>query len=282
MKSARYRITEQQRQWATRAKVRASAKGYLPTVEANLWKPLHPKTRMEFQSGSGSELRNPKGRLAKMRALHSSAALACNFFDFWRERDKAVLTQALELTSPIVDLRFEMQLPTGLRGTPPNLDLFLALASGEFVAVESKFTEQYAAKSNTPPFKAKYVADKVQLWADVGLQSCQRLVTGIVDGEQAFDRLNCAQLLKHALDAARHHSRRVSLLYLFYDDDGSEGTQHRADIVTFCSLLNGELGFRALSYQELFRRIEGQPVSGGLSYLKYLKEHYFPDVPPVS
>jgi len=160
------------------------------SIEANLWRPLHPQTRKEFEEGKGSELRERKNGPAKMRALHSSAALACNVFDFWRDRDNTGLGHALGLDSAVTDLRFEMHLPTGLEGNPPNLDVFLTLESGEFVAVESKFTEQYAGKSSAAPFKRKYFPAGAGLWAKAGLPQCQALAGALDAGGQTFNSLS--------------------------------------------------------------------------------------------
>jgi len=211
-----------------------------------------------------------------MRALHSSAALACNVFDFWRSRDKHALTEALELRSQISEITFEAQLPTGLGGIPPNLDLLLTLDSGEFLVIESKFTEPFASKSKALPFKPKYIQAGLKPWAAAGLESCQRAVGKIVAGEPCFERLDCAQLLKHALGAARHENKRVQLLYLFYDLSGPEGTRHEAEIHVFSDLINGEVGFRAISYQTLFRNMTSLTVADGPAYLAYLRDRYFP------
>ena len=101
------RIRDQQRQWAKQAGHKPDAKGYVRKVEDNLWRPLHPETRKEFETGSGNELRGQGKRPAKLLALHSSAALACNVFDFWRDRDKSALAKALGLDKAIATLAFE-------------------------------------------------------------------------------------------------------------------------------------------------------------------------------
>src|SRR5437899_1388570 len=97
-------IRDRQRRWAIRAGHKPNEKGYLGTIADNLWHPLSVQTRKEFERGKGSELRGDAKRPAKMRALHSSAALACNFFDFWRDRDKAVLSKALSLPETATSL----------------------------------------------------------------------------------------------------------------------------------------------------------------------------------
>jgi len=73
----------QQCQWAEALGLKPDARGYLATVEGNLLQPLNESTRKAFENGSGSELQDTPSRPAKMRALHSSSALAVNFFDSW-------------------------------------------------------------------------------------------------------------------------------------------------------------------------------------------------------
>ena len=262
------RIRDQQRQWAKQAGQKPDAKGYVRKVEDNLWRPLHAETRKEFERASGNELRGFGKRPAKLRALHSSAALACNFFDFWRDRDKSALAKALGLDRAIATLSFEMKLPTGLVGTPPNLDLFLTLQSGASVAIESKFTELYASRRSASPFKPKYFPKRHNLWTEVGLPRCQALAADIHRGRTKFELLAPAQLLKHALGIATQHPNRGALLYLFYDDLGPEGSRHRDELSTFMDLLGGEVGFRALSYQQLFEGIGSLNSPDGSSYIQ--------------
>ncbi len=160
---------------------RGSGGGYVRRIDYNLWRPLHSETHEELERGSGNELHGHGKRPAKMRAVHSSAALACNFFDFWRDRNKSVLTVALAVDSVI----------TGLRGTPPQ-------------------------------------------------------------------------------------HRGGALLYLFYDDAGAEGARHREEVSVFTELLGGEMGFRALSYQQVFKGLQALDSGDGLAYIEYLRSRYFP------
>jgi hypothetical protein len=274
--NAATQIRNQQRQWAKHAGHKADLRGYVRKVDDNLWRPLHPETRREFEQASGNELRGQRTRPAKLRALHSSAALACNVFDFWRDRDKRTLARALGLDEAISSLSFEVKLSTGLVGTPPNLDVFLTLASGRSVAIESKFTELYASRSSATPFKAKYFPKSRKLWAEVGLPRCQDLAAAVDRGRTEFEILAPAQLLKHALGIATQHRDRGALLYVFYDVAGSEGAQHRKEMAVFTDLVGGELGFRGLSYQDLFQGLGSFETPEESSFIRYLRERYFP------
>ena len=129
-------IRNAQQDWARSKGIPFYSRGYVLEVEANLWQPLSPRARQSFERGAGSELSG------HMRALHSSSALAVNFFDYWTDRDKTPLLSALGINPEGGDsLDFEAQCHTGLVGTPPHVDVAITHDTGFVVAVESKFTE---------------------------------------------------------------------------------------------------------------------------------------------
>ena len=201
--SALQDIKESQRKWAISRSLDPDAKGYLGSVESNLFKPLSEKTRLQFENGSGSELEDGNTRPAKMRALHSSSALAVNFFDHWVDIDKSALQAALGLGQEIISISFEEQFPTGLDGNPPNVDVTLKLSDGHLIGIESKFSEWLTPKTKSIiPFQPKYFPEDRKLWADVGLPESQKLAEAIDRGEENFRYLNTPQLLKHALGMA--------------------------------------------------------------------------------
>ncbi|MEP7247187.1 MAG: hypothetical protein ABI885_26365, partial [Gammaproteobacteria bacterium] len=154
------------------------------------------------------------GRRAKMSALHSSAALAVNVFDYWSERSPGLLVTALGLNGPAAPIEFEAQFPTALDGIPPNLDVAIRFHSGAVIGIESKFTEWLAPKSpNKEHFRDKYfdVGEAAGgLWTSAGLPKCQKLAEAVHAKATRFRYLDAAQLLKHALGLATQH-RNCSL-----------------------------------------------------------------------
>jgi hypothetical protein len=147
-----------QRSWAARQGLAVDARGYLVDVRSNLRDALSPDTEAALNRGSGSELRDQPGRAAKMRALHSSSALAVNVFDFWSARDLDRVLAALGVQGRGTGLSFDEKLPTGARGTPPHLDVVIRLEDSRLVGVESKFTEWMTAKRDIAASLAPYVA----------------------------------------------------------------------------------------------------------------------------
>ena len=186
-------IKEQQLSWAERAGIKSDEKGYCYRLDENLFHPLSSCSRLDYASGDGAEL-GKEGKRGKILALHSSAALACNFFDYWRGRNLEGLAQAFG-TTELCDIGFERKFPTGLRGNAPNLDVVLYESDGGILAIESKFME---------PFQKSKYFEKADTWARarVELPGCQVLADEIRQNRAQFELLDVAQLLKHMLGLA--------------------------------------------------------------------------------
>lgn len=93
--SSKTKLLQHQRKWAEAQGLRPDSRGYLPDVASNLLKPMTTKTKSAFERGSGSELKDTPTRPAKMKALHSSSALAVNVFDSWVSQENSRLQKAL-------------------------------------------------------------------------------------------------------------------------------------------------------------------------------------------
>lgn len=273
--SSKSELLLQQCQWAESAGLVANARGYLGTVEQNLFQPLNKTTKRAFENGSGSELEDTLSRPAKMKALHSSSALAVNFFDYWVDRDLSVLSASLGLQSKINSIKFEEQFPTGLIGNPPNLDVVLELQDEKVIGIESKFSEWLTPKSKSvPSFKAKYFSDGQKRWKNLGLPEAQKLAEAIYNGEEIFVYLDAPQLLKHALGMATKLGNRFSLIYIYFDWDSAESALHRQEIDRFAALIDEVLGFKAMSYQKLFSTMN-TIGNADEQYMSYLSQRYF-------
>jgi len=267
-------IYYRQRKWAATRGIKPDAKGYTQTVEENLFQPLTTGAQAEFGSGAGSEMEG------KMRALHSSSALVCNVFDHWRSQlllgqSLAALTTALGAPASIRQVQFEQIQPTGLRGIAPHLDVVLRGDESKPFFIESKFTEPYQPHSTEGTFTKSYFPDSGELWEKYGLTRCEALARRINANQEQFSRLNVPQLLKHILGIVNTSQKDFTLLYLWYDYPSSEAAEHRAEVETFMLRLNGGIDFRAMTYQGLFKGMQGDAtVDSG--YLAYLAERYFP------
>ena len=266
-------VRQAQRTWAQAVGISFDSRGYVQNLESNLRKPLSIRAWNGFRRGSGSEL------ASHMRALHSSSALVANFFDHWTERDKAPLLSALgiEGDDPAVQLDFEAKFPTGLGGTPPNLDVVIRLGSTAVVAVESKFTEhQTRSTRGKADFSSSYFPPSSGLWAGVGLPGCQRLAETLRDGGWRPEFLDPGQLLKHVLGLAKQ-GNRFTLCYLYFDCAGARSDIHREEVRRFAAHVGDEVPFRSLTYQEVFSAISAAAAADAESvdYVEYLGDRYF-------
>ena len=274
--SSKSRLLDMQRSWASKLGAVVDHRNYFSSVAANLHAPLSKRASRAFSMGSGSELRDTASRPAKMKALHSSSALAVNVFDYWTERNPSPLLAALELSLTAASIDFEAQFPTGLDGKPPNLDIGLRLDSGKIVGVESKFSEWLSPKSpNKAPFKPKYFADSAQHWSTAGLVACQVLAEEMRSGARHFRYLDAPQLLKHALGLATQHRGNFDLYYVYYDFSGPETVPHRAELEEFEALVRSDFRFRWISYQDVYSRLVRLIGPENAAYTNYLRERYF-------
>ena len=249
--------------------------GRVRDVASNLLRPLSPIAHRAFEKGAGSEL------AGNMRALHSSSALVANFFDYWTDREMAPLLSAMGICPEGEgSLDYEVPFPTGLRGTPPHLDVALAFSSGFVVAIEAKFTEHLGRSTKgKAKFAPSYFSKADGLWRSKGLYKCQLLAEELRAQEALPDRtgflyLDPWQLIKHALGLAKQLGSGFSLQYIYYDWPGKTAEAHRIEVERFADLIGDELRFKAMTYQQVY---EGLRDSGLVEaeYLDYLGERYF-------
>jgi hypothetical protein len=273
---AKAAVLQRQIAWANHAGKEISKQGYLSSIDANLLQPLSTSAIKGFGKGSGSEMRDTDTRPAKIKALHSSAALAVNVFDYWTVRNRAPLAVALGLSSAICGIEFESQFPTDLGGNPPNLDVVLRLDSGAIIAIESKFTEWMTAKSPAKEaFRPAYFPQSEGVWVQRGLVRCQQLAQAISEGREQFRWLDVPQLLKHALGLASDEPRPFSLQYIYFDTEGPEGIAHREEIERFSGAVDQKIEFQARSYQALVSEIVKHCGAADADYVAYLQNRYF-------
>lgn len=262
-----------QQAWARERGIRIDAAGYCECCDANLFEPLSACSRRDIGAGDGSEL--GKGdKKGKIQALHSSAALACNVFDYWRGHDLGALARSLGLSARLCGLAFEQKFPTRLGGIAPNLDVILYGCEGSLFAVESKFTEPFIKSKAKCFLKPKYFPADRGLWKDAGLSGCQALAEDLRDGRVRFECLDAAQLLKHMLGLALS-GHPWTLTCLWYSPAGLSD-RHSEELRAFSQGLGADSEkFRAMTYQALFDRLSSLLGPEHAEYAAYLRSRYF-------
>jgi len=258
-------------QWATQANVRVDRAGHTDSVDANLWRPLSPRSRIVFRQAAGAALEE------RLRSLHSSSALVANVFDYWSVQDATPLAKALGVQGVIDGIEFEAPTAAGLPSQTLNLDVCLTLTDGRSVGIESKFGEWLTPRVPGSGLMRPKTADvTARRWADGGLPRCQALAEAMHAGKRSFRYLDATQLLQHALTLAGqpgHHG--FALWYLYYAWDVPQAQQHAHELDVFATEVGAELGFRALTYQSMFDALKQASGRWHADYITYLQRRYF-------
>ena len=182
------------------------SKGYIESCERNRnllepeWMEL---IEGDYRGGGGKELEQ------KFCAVHSSAALAANHFARFKQEPSQLVILGQSGFNCVV---LEKKLPTGLRGIPPNLDVFFENRDC-CIAVESKLLETLSPKK--PHFSTSHSKDR--------LPHCEPQWLALIESASNAPEgyLDTAQLVKHYLGLVYHLkenkiNKRPILLYLYW------------------------------------------------------------------
>jgi hypothetical protein len=253
--------------------VERGEKSFVFDLEDNLFEPLGPESRKQFEAGDGKELRD------KMLAVNSSSATAVNFFHYWQSRRQfAAIAKACQVpSSRIIGLRFEVKYPIHDQFVrSPNLDVVIDYAKSAKVkvtAIECKFDEPYGgwAKHGLKPV----YLDREELW--VNLPNLREIAGQVSPHNTTFVALDVPQLIKHVLGLkAAYGNRGFRLLYLWYDVPGPEAVTHVKEINEFSKYLERDkIVFQSLTYQEVILSLARNQRGGHKDFVDYLIERYF-------
>lgn len=175
----------------------------------------------------------------RLRVPESGIALAINSFAQWRDRPHQL---PIAGETGFTDLRFDARCPTGVRGTPPHLDLIAARGS-RLVAVTSRGCD-YLAKRQTR-LAAAY--DTVNLPA--ALKPWGRLLDAAREDRGRFMHLDPGSLVKFALGLGRTFTGfSLKLMYLYAEptdaDDYLAFARHRDEL----AIVNDMVSDSAVSF----------------------------------
>ena len=241
-----------------------SKDGYVCCPEDNLISSVHMADfKNDMNSGSGNELKG------KFRALHSSSALAVNVFAKWKNNPSDLFLCGKK---GFQSLTFEKKCPTGLGGTPPNLDVFLD-NDHSLIGVESKFLEYLTPKKGI--FSETYNRGNLPELEE----ACWHLINHIK--ELPKQHLNAAQLVKHYIGMSNlsfEREKEKNLLYLFWEPENWKDfdifKRHRSEIKDFASCFDKlSVKFIYQSYPELWDKWEQHYKN--TSHISELRERYY-------
>lgn len=219
-------------------------------LEDNLFEPLSPEARAEFEAGDGEELAS-----GKMNAVHSSSAAAVNVFHYWRSRGMlAEIARACRVPSTAIrGMRFEAKYPVHDQfKTPPNLDVVIDYAPTnplKATAIECKFNEPFGGWEKKG-LKPVYL-DREEFWAD--LPNLRELAGHVSPDNTRFVALDAPQLIKHTLGLKWAHGRSgFRLVYLYYDVPGPEAVRHAEEVAEFARVMGRDgVMFQSITYQDV-------------------------------
>jgi hypothetical protein len=171
-------------------------------------------------------------------------ALALNSFLPWCEQPRGL---CLAGTRGFAELHFDGRCPTGVRGTPPHIDVIASGPQGVVGATVRVFDYLGPRRSQlSAAYRSLRVAEEMQGWVEL-----------MGDGA-SFQHLDVASLAKIAIGLQRIFVRRpIRLLYLFLEPFGhpaSAFAAHRAELERLGAITGGSaVAFSACSFHELWR-----------------------------
>jgi len=280
-------IIERQRQWAWRKDFKLCGSSpprgdhlYTVAAEDNLFRSLSEKTTQQFIKGDGGELRRTQCRPCKMQALHSSAALAVNVFEYWSQLgDACPVLKALKIpkrSGPTIHFEQRFPITHSFDGQPnykhPNIDVVLRSKEQVIAAIECKFTEAYTNHSTDGRLN-RYLK-LLKIWDE--LPGLRRLAEELSVNAKQYPLLNPAQLIKHILGLRKANGpKKFRLVYLWYDVPGRDGTDHRDQVDRFTKIAKGDgISFQGITYQELILSLCREVRNEHKAYVDYLSERY--------
>lgn len=251
---------------------------YLPTIAENLFQPLTPFTLECFRKGDGNEVGDYPHKPAKMRAVHSTSALAVNLFQYLGAISRADLLAAVCSLPPqgysSAEVCFEQKYPVGSGfGIAPNVDVVIKPqdATRPVIAVECKFSEAYRI-NDSKGLKPKYLG-KAELWSE--LPELHRLALALSPQDKQFQFLHAAQLIKHILGLRQRYGGNFCLAYLYYEGIGMEGVTHAQEAAGFAEVARADgVSFCAITYQQFIARLASELGNQHPEYSAYMSQRY--------
>jgi hypothetical protein len=208
----------------------------------------------------------------RLKTAHSATALAINSFLPWLSvPDQLPLAGWVGFDA----VQFEVRCPTGLRGTPPHLDL-LALREGITVAVTVRCIEYLGRrKSAVAPSYDRLLA------ATPALEPWHALLGRLRAEPSAYRHVDLGGLVKYALALGRTFpDRSTTLLYLFWEPldaaQFEEFRRHRAELAGLIDALRDtRVKLEAMSFEALWQEwSERRTPSWLTSHVTRLRTRY--------
>jgi hypothetical protein len=217
-------------------------KGYVTRLEDNLLPGINVHlVAADYRRGRGNELKS------KIRAVHSSGALAANTFGRWKTEPTSLrMLGRTGFDPPALEWK-----PKGwFNSRPPNLDAVLE-SPRDLIAIESKLTEPLCKKR--PNFSARYLRTHFPRCEDVWWD----LLVEVTAWQRQF--FDVAQIIKHYLGLIGHAEtgQQIHLVYLYWEPlNGADFIEYRlhAEQVRYVQkrVAGSAVHFVGMTYHELW------------------------------
>jgi len=283
--NAREYIISKQIQWAYRnnivligSKGKRGRKAYTKRIDDNLFEPLMPEVKSDFEKADGGEL---SGNPCKMQAVHSSSALGVNIFQYWKKINQVpAIAAACRFCNTVntcsQDINFEVKFPISekfLRS--PNIDVVINNSPEsrfKVFAIECKFLEAYSLRAHSG-ISPKYI-ELDTIWNN--MSNLLKLAKEVSPDDNRFIHLHSAQLIKHILGLKeKFGKKKFRLLYLWYDTIGPESAKHHKEINEFTKITKEDgIHFHAMSYQDLIVKLAKKYRGTHKNYIDYISGRY--------
>ena len=247
--------------WSKQHNIEMDEDCYVRELKSNLFQQLKEETRDEFIEADGNELSG------KMLALHSSSALAINFFEPMRTAPSNT-AKLFGSNSHMDSFKFESK--HRVITTAANLD-FEFYGKHYSIAVEAKFLEPYRKRPSFIFSPAYFSSKNSGIWDNL------RICRNLAESNPGYQYLDAAQLVKHIVGLSRTYGtqKKFTLVYLWYGEkDFSECRTHQNEIEDFTEKINPEISFCAYTYQDMFKKIQETNICTP-KHVRYLGERYF-------
>jgi len=278
-------ILNKQIQWAyrnniilIRKKANSDCKAYTQKLDNNLFEPLIPEVKNDFEEADGKEL---TGNPCKMQAVHSSSALGVNIFQYWKKINQVPAIAAAcgfcyRNNNTSQDINFEVKYPiSGKFPHSPNIDVVINNSSKlrfKVFAIECKFSEAYSSRKHSG-ISPKYI-ELDTIWG--GIPNLLKLAKEISPDDNKYSYLHPAQLVKHILGLKEKFGKnKFRLLYLWYDTIGPESGINHKEIGEFTEITKADnIHFHAMSYQDLIIKLAKNYRDTHRDYIDYISGRY--------
>jgi hypothetical protein len=222
--------------------------GYVNAYNDNLIKNVEEEYFVnDLKNGSGNELDE------KFRALWSSSALVVNnFVPFVKNIDKLAFDNII-----FEKAGFERKFPTGLGGTPPNIDFFME-KNDLVIGVESKYLE--ITTETKSEFKEDYFS--IRYLNNEFLNIMEKY-------NNKKTHLHIAQLLKHSIGLINYKmktAKNIILYYIYWTplnwNEFIEYNRHENELKIFSEEINsiGKIKFVSIKYIDLWKTYENNNI----------------------